>query len=128
VLVAGGIALWTSRPVPPPGAEVPPAWCGTVAGTDASAALRTEVRSGAADEGDLLRLEWPAHPHAREYRVRFVDEDGAETSPVTVQGNVLLYDLRADALALPPRFRWDVTAVLQDGSEALTPPGEFPGR
>ena len=84
-------------------------------------ALRTDVRPGGGVQGDLLRLEWPQHPRAQEYQIRFRDSGGSGPAPVTVSGTVFLYDMKSNALRLPEKFTWEVSAVLPDGSEIVTP-------
>lgn len=113
VLLAGGVAAWHSIV---DRETVPEAWQETAGPTGPASHMAAELRSGG--PSDLLRLKWPAHPSARSYEVRF---EGAP-APVTVQGTVFLYDLQSNVLNLPSDFDWQVSAVLSDGSEVVTPP------
>jgi hypothetical protein len=119
VFLAGGIAVWMT--VPRPNAPLAPPWR---AGADPSLAVQdlTSAVRGGAGEPDLLKLEWPAHPDARGYRLRFRDAAGHPRPPVTVESNVFLYDLKRDVLDLPESFQWEVSAILDDGSEVVAPP------
>jgi len=126
LFLVGGAVIWFSLSGPRREPAVPDVWHET-RGEETAVQLQSELRPGGDVHGDLLKLEWPAHPNAREYRVRFRDARGAGPAPVVVQGNVFLYDLRSNALHLPPAFTWDVTAVLPDGSEVVTPPRRFAG-
>jgi hypothetical protein len=99
--------------------SVPKAWQGAPE-AGPSAALQASVRSAGPTQGELLRLEWPSHPTAESYVVRFEGVNGFETSPIPVLGNVFLYDLRSDVFALPESFRWSVTAVMADGTQVTT--------
>ena len=112
VLLAGGLAAWHSVA---DRETVPVAWQETAGPSGPASRMAAELRSGG--PSDLLRLEWPAHPRARSYEVRF---EGA-SAPVTVQGTVFLYDLQSNVLHLPSDFGWEVSAVLPDGSEVVTP-------
>ncbi|MEZ5064230.1 MAG: hypothetical protein R3B81_05815 [bacterium] len=124
LLLSGGVAVYGS--VRGDGAdEVPKAWR-QVDGPDAPAtAMVSEVKTDGSN-GSLLRLEWPAHPKAESYRIRFIDARGAGPAEVPVQSNVFLYDLSSDVLHLPRTFDWIVTAVLPDGSEIVTPKRHHP--
>lgn len=117
VLLAGGLATWHSIPSRE---AVPEVWRET-AGPGGTADLAAELRPGDSRGGELLRLEWPAHPRARSYRVRFAGTGGRPRPPIPVQGTVFLYDLRSDVLQLHRDFEWDVSAVLPDGNEVVTP-------
>jgi hypothetical protein len=126
LFLVGGIALWMAVPGTGGSSHVPEVWRETT-GPATTDAMQSNVRTGGALQGDLLRLEWPSHPHAHQYRLRFLDTSGNGPAPVTVQGTVFLYDMRSNALHLPPSFTWEVTAVLTDGSEVVTPRRLFPG-
>jgi hypothetical protein len=89
--------------------------------------LASVIRAGGREQNELLRIEWPAHPRAERYLLRFLDESGRGPAPVTVQGTVFLYDLESDVFHLPSTFQWEVTAVLTDGSHVVTPASRFPG-
>ncbi|NNE43329.1 MAG: hypothetical protein HKN12_03905 [Gemmatimonadetes bacterium] len=120
LLLLGGVALWVA--ISPPGSgSVPEVWDGVADEAVATDGLRTEVRPGGGVQGDLLRLEWPEHPRAEKYQIRFRDSGGSGPAPVTVSGTVFLYDLKSNALRLPEKFTWEVSAVLPDGSEIVTP-------
>jgi len=117
LLLAGGIATWQSISERE---RLPVAWRQS-AGEGAAAQLQAELRPGGARRGDLLRLEWPAHPSASSYRVRFAAGDGNPRAPISVPGTVFLYDLDSNVLRIPRDFEWEVSAVLEDGSEVVTP-------
>ena len=124
LFVLGGIAIWASlgrRSEP-----LPEVWKQTAQEERSVGALEAEVRPGGGRQGDLLRLEWPAHPSAKGYRVRFVTQDGYGPAPVTLSSTVFLYDLATNVLHLPEAFDWEVTAVLADGSEIVSPPRRYP--
>lgn len=119
-LVGGGLILYT---LPNRSEEsVPDVW--DPAATGAVVALKTDVRSGGEQQGDLLRLTWPAHPEAESYRVQFA-ANGIAMTPVEALGNVFLYDLKSNVLGLPSQFTWQVTAVMADGSEVVSPMREY---
>jgi hypothetical protein len=124
LFVVGGITVWLS--IPRPDEDLPGAWKQTAGAEVAPTELVSSVRPGGARQGSLLRLEWPAHPTATGYRLRFRTPDGTARPPVTVQGTVFLYDLHSNALRLPSEFEWQVSAELADGSEILTPAQRFP--
>ena len=124
LFVLGGITVWLS--IPRSDEDLPEAWKQTSGPEDAPTEMVSSVRPGGALQGSLLRLEWPAHPHATGYRLRFRMPNGAARPPVTVQGTVFLYDLQSNALRLPSEFEWQVSAELADGSEILTPAQRFP--
>ena len=118
VLLGGGIVVWSSsrgRVDPVPGV-----WKETSGPAGPVSELRNDVRTSGPDQGDLLRLEWPTHPRAESYLLRFQGE-GRPPIPVPVQGNVFLYDLQSDVLRLPRDLEWEVSAILADGSEVVTP-------
>jgi hypothetical protein len=118
-VVGGGLILYT---LPNRSKDAPPdVWNPTAT---SAAALKTEIRPGGGQQGDLLRLTWPAHPDAESYRVHFAT-NGVGLTPVNVIGNVFLYDLASNVLGLPAHFTWQVTAVTADGSEVVTPPQSF---
>jgi hypothetical protein len=122
LLVAGGVAVWGS--IRPERSEVPDVWNETTGPDGPAARMVAQVKpSGPAK---LLRLEWPAHPRADSYRIRFLDERGVGPAPVPVQSTVFLYDMETNVLHLPGRFDWEVTAILPDGSEVLTPTRHYP--
>ena len=119
VFLAGGLAVWSS--IPHTGDSLAAPW---KASSDPAAAARqmvSEVHASAGEPG-LLKLEWPAHPDARGYRIRIRDNQGRALAPVSVQSSVFLYDLSSDVLGLPDSFEWEVSAVLRDGTEVVTPP------
>jgi hypothetical protein len=118
VLLAGGLAAWNSVEERQ---AVPEAWRETAGPEGPATHMAAELRPGGPRQGDLLRLEWPEHPLASSYSVRFEGADGRGRTPVTVQGTVFLYDLRSNVLHLPNDFDWEVSAVLSDGSEVVTP-------
>jgi hypothetical protein len=122
VFLAGGIAVWTAAPRDE---AHPSPWRQTADPSGASAGLDSEIRASAGEPG-ILRLEWPSHPRARSYRLRFRGGDGAPLPPVTLEGTVFLYDLRSDVLDLPDSFEWEVAAVLRDGSEIVAAPRRHP--
>jgi len=97
---------------------VPDVWNPTA--VSGASELEAGLRSGGEQQGDLLRLTWPAHPDAASYRVQFA-ANGMGLTPVSVNGNVFLYDLASNVLGLPARFSWQVTAVMADGSEVTSP-------
>lgn len=122
LLVAGGVAVWGS--VRGDRAAVPEAWDETTGPNGPAAHMVAQVKpSGPAT---LLRLEWPAHPAADGYRIRFLDERGVGPAAVPVQSTVFLYDMQTNVLHLPSRFDWVVTAILPDGSEVVTPTRSYP--
>ena len=91
----------------------------------ADVGLRSGTRTTGTDQGDLLRLEWPPHPRAQGYVLRFMDRYGNGPAPLPVQGTVFLYDLESDVLALPREFEWEVSALLPDGSHVVTPRSRY---
>jgi hypothetical protein len=104
-------------------------WRGTAEPETAAEALQSGLRPGATrGHGDLLRLWWPVHPLAREYRLTFRGPAGGGPDPVNVRGNIFLYDLDSNALQLPAEFTWEVAAVLPDGTEVRSPPRSYPAR
>ena len=119
VFLAGGLAVWSS--IPHSGDSLAAPWKASADPTTAARQMVSEVHASAGEPG-LLKLEWPAHPDARGYRIRFRDTQGHALAPVTVQSSVFLYDLRSDVLGLPASFEWEVSAVLRDGTEVVTPP------
>jgi hypothetical protein len=119
-LVGGGLILYT---LPDRSNDaIPDVWSPTA--TSDVTALQTEVRAGGEQQGDLLRLTWPAHPEAESYRVQFAT-NGIGLMPISVNGNVFLYDLASNVLGLPSRFTWQVTALMADGSEVVSPARAF---
>jgi hypothetical protein len=127
LLLTGGVLAWAATPRER--ATLPDVWKVTVAGTDAQAEMRSQIRDLGDGTSPLLRLEWPEHPDAEQYRIRFRGIDGAPgPSPLAVQSHVFLYDLRSDVLRLPDEFEWEVTAVLPDGSEVVSPWRRHPER
>ncbi|MGH2570680.1 MAG: hypothetical protein ACRDGR_05600 [bacterium] len=118
VLFAGGVATWCSIEEPQ---VVPEAWRVTSGPDGPTTHMTAEVRPGGPRQSDLLRLEWPPHPNATAYFVRFEEHDGRSAAPIPVRGTVFLYDLDVNALRLPRSFAWEVGAVLRDGSEVVTP-------
>ncbi len=118
VLLGGGLAIWHSIAG---WTSVPEAWRATSGVEGPTTDMVSIVRAGGSQQGDLLRLEWPAHPKASAYHVRFRGPSGRVPTPVPVQGTIFLYDLRSNVLQLPREFDWEVTAVLADGSEVVTP-------
>jgi hypothetical protein len=118
VLLAGGVATWSVIEEPQ---RVPEAWCETGGPDGPATHMKAEVRPGGSRQSDLLRLEWPPHPSATSYFVRFQGSDGRKASPIVVRGTVFLYDLDVNALRLSRTFAWEVSAVLRDGSEVVTP-------
>ena len=119
VFLLGGVAVWSSIPHSADPLAAP--WKASSDPTMAARQMTSEVHANAGGPG-LLKLEWPAHPDARGYRIRFHDTEGRALAPVTVQSSVFLYDLRSDVLGLPDSFEWEVSAVLRDGTEVVTPP------
>jgi hypothetical protein len=117
LLVGAGCFAWSVLSDKRP--SVPKAWQGAGANSPA-AALHAGIRSAGPGQGDLLRLEWPAHPKAESYIVKFEGVNGFASSPIPVLGNVFLYDLKSDVFALPESFRWSVTAVMADGTQVTT--------
>jgi hypothetical protein len=108
---------------------LPEVWRGTTEPDAAAEALQSGLRPGAArGHGDLLRLWWPVHPLALEYRLTFRGAAGEDSAPVSVRGNIFLYDLDSNALHLPAEFTWEVAAVLPDGTEVRSPPRSYPAR
>lgn len=123
LLLFGGALVWASVPGPAVRETVPKVWRETVAPEAAARDLESDVRPGATrGRGDLLKLWWPAHPLAREYRIAFRGSDGEDCGAVTIRGNIFLYDLDSNGLRLPAEFTWEVIAVLPDRSEVRTPP------
>ena len=122
LLVAGGIATWGSVGEEP--APLPEVWNPTAASADASSRMTSALRNvGAAP---LLRLEWPEHPGAVEYRIRFRGGSFSTPTALAVQSPVFVYDLESDVLRLPDEFQWEVAAVLADGSEVVSPWRTYP--
>ena len=118
VFLCGGIAVWSSirgRSDP-----VPEVWKATSGPAGRASRMESDVRKSGPHPGDLLRLEWPPHPGAQSYLLRIRGEGRAPIS-VNVSGNVFLYDLQSDVLHLPRELEWEVSAVLADGSQAVTP-------
>ena len=129
LLLFGGVLVWASVPGPAAHGSVPEVWRGTGEPAAAVQELQSGLRPGAArGHGDLLRLWWPEHPLAEEYRLTFHGPAGGTTGPVTVRGNIFLYDMDSNALHLPAEFLWEVAAVLPDGSEVRSPARSFPPR
>jgi len=129
LLILGGALVWASVPGPAAHGSLPEVWRGTGESAAAVQELQSGLRPGAArGHGDLLRLWWPEHPLAREYRLTFHGPAGQSTGPVSVRGNIFLYDLDSNALRLPAEFAWEVSAVLPDGSEVLSPARSYPAR
>lgn len=126
LLLAGGIATWSSIARSP--ASIPDMWNPTVASADASARMTSALRQLSSGAKPLLRLEWPEHPGAQEYRIRFRSADGPTPTALAVQSPVFLYDLQSDVLRLPDEFEWAVAAVLRDGSEVASPWRAYPER
>ena len=122
VFAAGGIAVWIAAPA---GKRAPSPWGQVLEAGAGGEGMGSYVR-WTEGQPEILRLEWPAHPNARSYRLRFRSLDGAPLPPVTLQNTVFLYDLRRDVLDLPESFEWEVAAVLQDGSEIVAPPRTHP--
>ncbi len=123
IFVAGGVAVWAS--ISKPTGEVPAVWRVSSANADAASQMTSVIRELGSDAPDLLRLEWPAHPSATEYRIRFQSERG-QLAPVSVRSPVFLYDLESNVLRLPSSFEWEVAAVLPDGSEVVSPWRSYP--
>lgn len=119
VFLLGGMAVFST--VPRTGDPLAEPWKASTDPTAAAREMMSAVHASAGEAG-LLKLEWPAHPEARGYRVRFRDPQGHVLAPVTVDHNVFLYDLESDVLGLPDDFEWQVSAVLRDGTEVVTPP------
>ena len=94
-----------------------PAMWQHVRGERAAADLRTVLRSPDSGQGELLKLEWAAHPNAESYLVEFEGANGFRKGPFPAAGNVFLYDLTTNVFDLPKDFRWTVTAVLRDGTQ-----------
>jgi hypothetical protein len=129
LLFLGGALVWASVPDPVDRGSLPEVWRGTGEPRAAADALQAGLRPGRTrGRGDLLRLSWPAHPLAREYRLTFRLPGGGGPEPVTVRGNIFLYDLDSNALRLPAEFTWEVAAVLPDGSEVRSPARSYPPR
>jgi hypothetical protein len=124
LLVLGGSLVWNSISRQDP--EVADVWRISLASPDASAGMTSAIRRLDSDRPALLRLEWPAHPNAVEYHLRFRSGTNAAPPPVAVQRPVFLYDLESDVLRLPDRFDWEVAAVLPDGSEVVSPWRSYP--
>jgi hypothetical protein len=125
LLLSGGIATWG---VARSGGErgVPDVWNET-SGPDAPVVrMVSELKPAGPAQGKLLRLEWPEHPRAETYRIRFTDAGGYGPAPVPVQSTVFLYDMDTNVLNLPTHFDWTVIAVLPDGSEVITPQRSYP--
>jgi hypothetical protein len=101
--------------------RLPDEWCATTGPDGPAARMSAEVRPGGPRQSDLLRLEWPPHPSATSYLVHFRRSDGRKASPIEMRGTVFLYDLDANAMRLPMSFVWEVSALLPDGSEVVTP-------
>jgi hypothetical protein len=123
LLVGAGIFVWSILSDDRP--SVPKAWQGSAPEGSAGGTLQASVRSAGPGQGDLLRLEWPAHPKAESYVVRFEGVNGFATSPIPILGNVFLYDLKSDVFNLPDAFRWSVTAVMADGMQVTTGSASF---
>lgn len=123
LFVAAGGIVWstlTEKTV-----KVPATWQES-RGTSAPAeGMSASIRPAGPGQGDLLRLEWPAHPKAESYLVRFDGANGFKASPIPVLGSVFLYDLKSNVFGLPDTFRWSVTAVMSDGEEVATPPSNY---
>lgn len=127
LLLAGGILTWSVIPRSRP--DVPDVWKVSAASSATESQMISTIRELGSDSPTLLRLEWPEHPAAVEYRIRFRTSDGAPgPTPLAVRSSVFLYDLQSDVLALPRVFEWEVTAVLPDGSEIVSPWRRHPAR
>jgi len=125
LLVTGGVLTWAVIPHRRP--PVPDVWRISAVGADAQ--MTSTIRDPGHGAAPLLRLEWPAHPQAVEYRLRFRALDGTPgPTPLAVPTPVFLYDLHSDVLRLPREFEWEVTAVLPDGSEVVSPWRRHPSR
>ncbi len=101
---------------------VPKAWQTNGTSSAPDAGLHASLRSAGPEQGQLLRLEWPAHPKAESYLVQFRGPNGFETAPIHVLGSIFLYDMKSDVFNLPDSFRWTVTAVMADGTQVTGPP------
>lgn len=104
---------------------VPPPWQESLGSQAPTEGFLASVRSAGPEQGQLLRLEWPAHPRAASYEVQFTGANGFETSAIPVLGNVFMYDLKSDVFQLPQEFRWNVTAVMADGTESTSGSSQF---
>jgi len=124
LFIVGGLVVWSS--ISRDDSGMPEVWRETADPAHPERHLVSATRASENPQGDLLRMEWPAHPQAQHYLVRFRDANGRGPAPVSVQGTVFLYDLNSDVLHLPSRFEWEVTAVLVDGSHVVTPSRRFP--
>ncbi len=124
LLVLGGVSVWNSIRTADP--EVPDVWRVSLASPDAAGGMTSAIRTMGNDRPAVLRLEWPSHPNAVEYRLRFRADGSVAPPPVAVQRPVFLYDLESDVLRLPPEFEWEVAAVLSDGSEVVSPWRSYP--
>jgi hypothetical protein len=124
LLLLGGLGVWWS--LPRGSEDVPDAWKESRGPRAGAETLVAETRRPDPAAGQLLRLEWPAHPRAEGYIVRFQDEKGLGPAPVPVQGTVFLYDLQSNVLHLPEVFEWEVLARLPDGSHVVTPLQRYP--
>ncbi|GJM45323.1 MAG: hypothetical protein DHS20C21_21650 [Gemmatimonadota bacterium] len=126
LLLVGGVATWSSiarKPTP-----VPTVWNPTVAAANATSQMTSALRHVSSGAPTLLRLEWPEHPGATEYRIYFRGADGRRPPTLSVRSSVFLYDLESNVLRLPARFEWEVAAVLEDGSEVVSPWRTYPDR
>ncbi|HMB69205.1 MAG TPA: hypothetical protein VKU85_07825, partial [bacterium] len=84
LLLFGGVLVWASVPGPAAHGSLPAVWRGTGEPTAAAQELQSGLRPGAArGHGDLLRLWWPEHPLAEEYRLHFRGAGGEAVGPVT---------------------------------------------
>ncbi len=124
LLLAGGIATWSS--IPRGAASIPEMWNPTIVSADASSQMTSVLRQLPSGAAPLLRLEWPEHPGAVEYRIRFRSGEGPTPPALAVQSPVFLYDLQSNVLRLPAEFQWEVAAVLRDGSEVVSPWRSYP--
>jgi hypothetical protein len=127
LLVAGGVLAWAA--IPHHHTTLPAVWKVSAADTDAQSEMRSQIRQLGGDSSSLLRLEWPEHPRAVKYRIRFRTDDGTPSpAPLEIPSPVFLYDLHSNVLQLPRDFDWEVTAVLRDGSEIVSPWCHHPER
>lgn len=120
VFLAGGLAVLSA--VPRSRDRLAALWKASSEPAAAAREMISEVHAATVGGDALLKLEWPSHPDARGYRIRFRDAEGHALAPVTVEQSVFLYDLKSDVLGLPDSFEWEVSAVLGDGTEVVAPP------
>jgi hypothetical protein len=121
LFLSGGVAVWFATSKKPETLAEP--WRES---SSSVAGLTSDTRPNGGEQSNLLRLEWPAHPRAEGYLIRFLDRNGNGPAPIPVQGSVFLYDMQSDVLNLPDRFLWEVTALLSDGTKVVTPPCPHP--